>query len=109
MIFSDKKLVDEVINVRFYYWSDPNKGWGDAGTKGYYNIPLKYFEETKNERHVGGFYYTYELNLEKGEEILGKGFWMNYGYDLYKEEERIEEVQLHNLRLEVSNKAIVIS
>lgn len=102
MIFSDSKLTSKRVLVRFYYWMDPNMGYGDGGTYVYANIPLKYFKEVEKQRHpsVGGSYFTYELDIVKGEEITGKKYWtMELGYGLGDNTNEVNELteQLNRL------------
>ena len=66
MIFSDKKLTSKSILVRFYEWMDKERGYGDAGTHCYKEIPLSEFKEQSKKRINGSFYYTYTLNSEYG-------------------------------------------
>lgn len=93
MIFSDKKINDAVITVRFYQYMDTERGYGDAGTLCYKNIPLSEFEEKRKPRSSGGFYYTYNLNTEYGKKLFGNYWWIDRGYDLSDDKKRLAEIK----------------
>ncbi len=82
MIFSDNKITSKEILVRFYYYADTSKGWGDTGTACYEWIPIDDFVETEQSRIVDGNYYTYQLDQQVGKRILGDYWWMDYGYEI---------------------------
>lgn len=103
MIFTDKKITDKVLLIRAYFWSDPYKGWGDGGTKGYFKVPLKDFKGKKEKRAegIGGFYYTYKLKNEEAIELLGEHYWMKCSYELADKNKMEDEKRLANSILEL--------
>lgn len=93
MIFADKPIKDKSILVRFYNYSDTEKGYGDAGTAGYYNIDMKNFTMEENTRFDGSKYYRYALNTEAGEKIFGNYWWIGHGYERTTEAKRKKELK----------------
>jgi hypothetical protein len=91
MIFTDKPIKAKTILVRFYQYSDTEKGYGDAGTKLYARISLDKFECKEEERFDGTNYYTYSLNHEFAIELLGNYYWIGTGYQQTTEREMEEE------------------
>ena len=91
MIFTDKPIKAKTILVRFYNYSDTEKGYGDAGTKLYARISLDKFECKEEERFDGTNYYTYSLNHEFALELLGNYYWIGTGYQQTTEREMEEE------------------
>ena len=91
MIFTDKPIKAKTILVRFYNYSDTEKGYGDAGTKLYARISLDKFECKEEERFDGTNYYTYSLNHEFAIELLGNYYWIGTGYQQTTEREMEEE------------------
>lgn len=91
MIFSDKPIKAKTILVRFYNYSDTEKGYGDAGTKFYARISLNKFECKEEERFDGSHYYTYSLNHEFALELLGNYYWIGTGYQQTTEKEMQKE------------------
>lgn len=91
MIFTDKPIKAKTILVRFYNYSDTEKGYGDAGTKLYARISLDKFECKEEERFDGTNYYTYSLNHEFAIELLGNYYWIGTGYQRTTEREMEEE------------------
>ena len=98
MIFTDKPIKAKTILVRFYNYSDTEKGYGDAGTKLYARLSLDKFECKEEERFDGGHYYTYTLNHEFALELLGNYYWIETGYEkssvkeMQKEKEEIAKM-----------------
>ena len=91
MIFTDKPIKAKTILVRFYNYSDTEKGYGDVGTKFYARISLNKFECKEEERFDGSHYYTYSLNHEFALELLGNYYWIGTGYQQTTEREMKEE------------------
>ena len=91
MIFTDKPIKAKTILVRFYQYSDTEKGYGDAGTKLYARISLDKFECKEEERFDGTNYYTYSLNHEFAIELLGNYYWIGTVYQQTTEREMEEE------------------
>jgi len=91
MIFTDKPIKAKSILVRFYHYSDTERGYGDAGTKLYARISLDKFECKEEERFDGTNYYTYSLNHEFAIELLGNYYWIGTGYQQTTEREMEEE------------------
>jgi hypothetical protein len=91
MIFADKPIKAKSILVRFYNYSDTEKGYGDAGTKLYAKISLDKFECKEEERFDGTNYYTYTLNHEFALELLGNYYWIGTGYEKSSEKEMQKE------------------
>jgi hypothetical protein len=91
MIFTDKPIKAKTILVRFYHYSDTEKGYGDAGTKLYARISLDKFECKEEERFDGTNYYTYSLNHEFAIELLGNYYWIGTGYQQTTERKMEEE------------------
>lgn len=98
MIFTDKPIKAKTILVRFYNYSDTEKGYGDAGTKLYARISLDKFECEEKKRFDGGHYYTYSLNHEFALQLLGNYYWIGTGYEkssvkeMQKEKEEVEKM-----------------
>jgi hypothetical protein len=61
MIFTTTPIRDENVTVRFYYYADPHKGYGDAGTVRYMRIPLNHFKCVMDADFNGKPYYRYAL------------------------------------------------
>ena len=91
MIFTDSPIKDKSILVRFYNYSDTEKGYGDAGTKLYARISLDKFECKEEERFDGTHYYTYTLNHEFALQLLGNYYWIETGYQQTTEREMQKE------------------
>ena len=91
MIFTDKPIKAKTILVRFYHYSDTEKGYGDAGTKLYAKISLDKFECKEEERFDGSHYYTYTLNHEFALQLLGNYYWIGTGYQQTTEREMQKE------------------
>ena len=91
MIFTDKPIKAKTILVRFYQYSDTEKGYGDAGTKLYARISLDKFECKEEERFDGTNYYTYSLNHEFALQLLGNYYWIGTGYQQTTERKMEEE------------------
>ena len=91
MIFTDKPIKAKSILVRFYHYSDTERGYGDAGTKLYAKISLDKFECKEEERFDGTNYYTYTLNHEFALELLGNYYWIGTGYEKSSEKEMQKE------------------
>ena len=91
MIFTDKPIKAKTILVRFYNYSDTEKGYGDAGTKLYAKISLDKFECKEEERFDGSHYYTYTLNHEFALQLLGNYYWIGTGYQQTTEREMQKE------------------
>ena len=91
MIFTDSPIKDKTILVRFYHYSDTERGYGDAGTKLYSRISLDKFECKEEERFDGTNYYTYTLNHEFALQLLGNYYWIGTGYQQTTEKEMQRE------------------
>ena len=97
MIFSDTKIKAKSILVRFYNYSDSERGYGDSGTAGYFRIKTSNLIEVENTFSTGSKYYTYRLNDEADQQIqkvLGKHWGYGIGYDKGKETDRRKEIAL---------------
>lgn len=98
MIFTDKPIKAKTILVRFYNYSDTERGYGDAGTKLYARISLDKFECKEEGRFDGTNYYTYSLNHDFALELLGNYYWIGTGYqqttekEMQKEKEEVEKM-----------------
>jgi hypothetical protein len=95
MIFSNTKIKAKSILVRFYNYSDSERGYGDAGTAGYFRIKLSSFIEVENARDSGSKYYTYRLTdeaYEKIQKVLGKSWGYGIGYDKGSQTKRRQEI-----------------
>lgn len=103
MIFSDNKLTSDKILVRFYKWLDWERGYGDAGTALYINLPLDLFKE-KEEKGYGDIpYFTYRLTEEGYELMKDYGYSrMSQGYELANPKKREEEIAAAKEALEVA-------
>jgi hypothetical protein len=93
MIFTDTPIKAKTVLVRFYNYSDTEKGWGDAGTAGYYKIDMINFTEEEETRFDGSKYYTYSLDNEVGKKIFGDFWWIGHGYERTTEAKRKKEQQ----------------
>ena len=99
MIFTDQKLTEPTLMIRWYKYSDPNMGWGDEGTEIYIPYPLNVFKEKENERLPKGckkFYYTYEFNEEFKPSLVkefGNYWWIGRGYELADEAKRLAKIK----------------
>ena len=97
MIFSDTKIKAKSILVRFYNYSDTERGYGDAGTAGYFRIKTSNLIEVENTRTSGGKFYTYRLNEvadQQIQKVLGKHWGYGISYDKGKETDRRKEIAL---------------
>ena len=64
--------------IRRFYWEDPDKGWGDAGTEGFYlldkTFPVKRYGYGEARPADDYFYSTVApYDMTYGLEILSKG------------------------------------
>jgi hypothetical protein len=92
MIFTDTPIKDGKVFVRFYYYADTERGYGDAGTAAYANVPVEYLKEERKERHEsvwgeGGehrYYYTYKLDYDWARDTVfgGKDWAYEIGYGM---------------------------
>lgn len=104
MIFSNTKIKSKTILVRFYNYSDSERGYGDAGTAGYFRIKTSNFEEVEKTKYDGSKYYTYHLNDEADQKIknlLGDFWGYGIGYDKGNETDRKKEANRLRKTLEV--------
>jgi len=95
MIFLNTKIKAKSLLVRFYFYSDSERGYGDAGTAAYFRIKLTSFIEEENTRDNGSKYYTYRLTDEADEKIqkvLGKSWGYGIGYDKGSPLKRRQEI-----------------
>lgn len=93
MIFSDTPIKAKTVLVRFYNYSDTEKGYGDAGTAGYYKIDMKNFTMEENTRFDGSKFYGYTLDNEAGKKLFGDFWWIGHGYERTTESKRKKELQ----------------
>ena len=96
MVFSDKKIKAESINIRFYKYSDPNMGWGDDGTIMYASFPKEAFKETEEKRFDNTSFYTYAFTDEeykKLQKVFGRYWHMDLGYELMDNNKRLKEIE----------------
>ena len=93
MIFTDTPIKAKTVLVRFFNYSDTEKGWGDSGTAGYYRIDMKNFTMEEHTRFDGSKYYGYALNTEAGKKIFGNYWWIGHGYERTTESKRRKEQQ----------------
>lgn len=94
MIFSNTKIKAKSILVRFYFYSDTDRGYGDSGTAAYFRIKLDGLHEVENTSFNGDKYYTYRLTdeaYEKIQKVLGKSWGYGIGYDKGSQTERKKE------------------
>ena len=94
MIFSNTKIKAKSILVRFYFYSDSERGYGDAGTAAYFRIKFDNFHEVENTCSNNTKYYTYRLNdvaNEQIQKILGKHWGYGIGYNKGSQVERKKE------------------
>jgi hypothetical protein len=104
MIFSSTKIKSKSILVRFYNYSDSERGYGDAGTAAYFKIKLSSFIEVENSRSSSGKFYTYRLTEEadrKIKNLLGDFWGYGIGYDKGNEADRKKEADRLRKTLEV--------
>ena len=95
MIFLNTKIKAKSLLVRFYFYSDSERGYVDAGTAGYFRIKLSSFIEVENTRANGGKYYTYRLNEvadQQIQKVLGKSWGYGIGYDKGSQTKRRQEI-----------------
>lgn len=92
MLHSDFRITEKETFVRFYHYADINMGWGDAGTAGYFNIPLSELIEEENTRFDGSTYYTYKIKSEYVRGLFNGGGY-DVGYELATEAERESEIR----------------
>jgi len=95
MIFSKTKIKTKSLLVRFYFYSDTERGYGDAGTVSYFRIKLSSLNEVEETSISGTKYYTYRLTdeaYEKIQNVLGKSWGYGIGYDKGKETNRKNEI-----------------
>jgi hypothetical protein len=103
MIFSNTKIKAKTILVRFYFYSDTERGYGDAGTAAYFKIKLEDFSMVENSNYSRGKYYTYSLNdaaNEKIQNVLGKSWGYGIGYEMRTGKYRQEEIIKLRAKLE---------
>jgi hypothetical protein len=96
MIFSKTKIKAKSILVRFYFYSDTERGYGDAGTAAYFRIKLDSFVEVEETSISGTKYYTYGLTDEahdKIQNVLGKSWGYGIGYGKGSQTERKKETE----------------
>jgi hypothetical protein len=107
MIFTATPISKKNIIVRFFYYSDPNRGYGDAGTARYMNISIDKFECQVGVDFNNKPYYCYTLNDDTREKILFNHKWYGrIGYEqstakqqrkeLCEVQERIEQLSHTN-------------
>jgi len=103
MLHSDLRITEQVTLVRFYYYDDINMGWGDAGTAGYFSIPLSELIEEENTRFDGSNYFTYKIKREYINELFNGGGY-DMGYELASETQRENEINKAKRILEMLEK-----
>ena len=77
------------IPIRVYYVSDPNMGWGDAGTKFYAVVPVEAFKAVVQTRHDKSKYYEFKLTDEWQKKLkldMGCNWQLDIGDEKRKEE-----------------------
>jgi hypothetical protein len=105
MIFSNTKLKAKSILVRFYFYSDTERGYGDAGTAAYFKIKLEDFSMVENSNYSRGKYYTYRLTDaadQKIQKVLGKSWGYGIGYEMRTGKERQLEIIKLRAKLEAA-------
>jgi hypothetical protein len=105
MIFSNTKIKTKTILVRFYFYSDIERGYGDAGTAKYFKMKLEDFSMVENSNCSRGKYYTYSLNDaadEKIQNVLGKSWGYGIGYEMRTGKYRQEEIIKLRAKLEAA-------
>ena len=93
MIITDKLIKAKTILVRFYNYSDTEKGWGDSGTFGYYKIRTENFDVEEATRRDGSKYYRYFLKQDVAMKIFGNYWWIGKGYENTTESNRKKELK----------------
>jgi len=106
MIFSNTQIKTKTILVRFYFYSDSERGFGDAGTAKYFKMKLEDFSMVENSRFGdGGNYYTYRLTDaadQKIQNFLGKHWGYGIGYEMRTGKERQLEIIKLRAKLEAA-------
>jgi hypothetical protein len=106
MIFSNTQIKTKTILVRFYFYSDSERGYGDAGTAKYFKMKLEDFSMVENSRFGGGGkFYTYKLTDEaygKIQKVLGKSWGYGIGYEMRTGKYRQEEIIKLRAKLEAA-------
>jgi hypothetical protein len=96
MIFTDQKINTPEVKIRFYFYKDWEKCYGDAGTKMYAIFPLSAFIEKENKKLNKGSYFTYDFTKEwDGKlDVIFEDYWrMSFGYELADEAKRMAEIE----------------
>jgi hypothetical protein len=105
MIFSNTKIKAKSILVRFYFYTDSERGYGDAGTAKYFKMKLEDFTMVENSNYSRGKYYTYRLTDaadEKIQNVLGKHWGYGIGYEMRTGKYRQEEIIKLRAKLEAA-------
>jgi hypothetical protein len=106
MIFSNTQIKTKTILVRFYFYSDSERGYGDAGTAKYFKMKLEDFAMVENSHFGGGGkFYTYRLTDaadQKIQEVLGKHWGYGIGYEMRTGKYRQEEIIKLRAKLEAA-------
>ena len=100
MIFTTTPIRDENVTVRFYYYADPHKGYGDAGTVRFVRIALTQFECEPDSDFNGNPYYRYIIHKAVLDELFPSRYGI--GYEQSDEQRQLEEshaAQLHYQQL----------
>jgi hypothetical protein len=94
MIITDEKITTNNVVLRFYFYSDTEKGYGDDGTYCYKKVPTSMLKEEKKQRFNKSFYYIYRLDAEYGKSLLKNNYWwIDYGVELSDEKEKLKEIK----------------
>lgn len=81
------------VPIRVYKWSDPNMGWGDAGTKMYAVVPVEAFEVEEHKRDDGSKWYVFNLKDEWRKKVqLDTGFSGSWNFD-FGDKKRKQEIK----------------
>lgn len=105
MIFSDNKIKAKSILVRFYNYSDSERGYGDAGTVAYFKIKTSDLIEVEKKKFDGGKYYNYHLTEEadqKIKKVLGDFWGYGIGYGKGNDADRKKEADRLRKTLKVT-------
>jgi len=87
--------------VRIKFYSDTDRGYGDAGTFRYVKVSENEFEKNINIRRDGSTYDTYEAKPELLERLEGLGYnYYSMGFEFATEEEYTEELTKLREKLE---------
>jgi len=95
--------------IRRFYWSDPDKGWGDAGTAGFYLLPVdfpkkRYGYGEKNPIREYFYEHVAKYSMACGIEVLSVEQLQFYSAELSRERMKLEKQ--HTQVLEILGKVV---